>query len=214
MNPGDVMVAPYGPPPRTRRFFGWRSLMDVVVIMACVAALSAGALGIGTRLFAYETFIVRTGSMAPAMPAGSVAVAEPVAPITLKEGDIITYRRPVAPPVTITHRIVYLRINEDPKNPAPLIRTQGDANAVPDPWQIELYGVAWRVVFWVPWLGYVFDMAHEPAGQIGLVLVPGTLLAGYFVVGAWRIWRRARREQAAATAQTYGAGTQWPGGRS
>jgi signal peptidase I len=64
--------------------------VDVVVITACVAALSAGALAIGTRLFEDETFIVRTGSMAPAMPAGSVAVAEPVAPITLKEGDIIT----------------------------------------------------------------------------------------------------------------------------
>jgi len=57
-------------------------------------------------------------------------------------------------------------------------------------------------------------MAHEPAGQVGLVLVPGTLLTGYLVVGAWRIWRRARREQASAMSQASGAGTRWPGGPS
>ena len=39
MNPGDVMVAPYGPPPRVRRFFGWRSLMEssAEVMRTCIS---------------------------------------------------------------------------------------------------------------------------------------------------------------------------------
>lgn len=181
---------------RVRRRFGWGSAVDLAVMTVCAVALGAGALAFGSRILAYEAYVVRTGSMSPTIPAGSVVIVEPVPPLALKEGDILSYRRPASPPITVTHRIVFLRVNDDPYNPAPLIRTQGDANGVPDPWQIELYGVAWRAVFWVPWLGYGYDAARHPAGQVGLVGVPGALLGGWAALAAVRgatAWRQRRR---------------------
>ena len=116
--------------------------MDLVIMALCAVGLGAGALAFGSRILQYEAYVVRTGSMAPTIPAGSVVIVEPVSPLALKEGDILSYRRPAAPPITVTHRIVFLRLNDDDRNPAPLIRTQGDANGVPDPWQIEC--TAWH----------------------------------------------------------------------
>ncbi|MBU6289890.1 MAG: signal peptidase I [Chloroflexi bacterium] len=167
--------------------------MDLVIMALCAVGLGAGALAFGSRILQYEAYVVRTGSMAPTIPAGSVVIVEPVSPLALKEGDILSYRRPAAPPITVTHRIVFLRLNDDDRNPAPLIRTQGDANGVPDPWQIELYGVAWRAVLWVPWLGYLYDVARQPFAQLLLVGVPGGLMGGWAAVGLARAiaaWRR------------------------
>jgi signal peptidase len=177
---------------RARRRFGWQSALDLVIAGVCAVALGAGSLAFGSRLLSYEAYVVRTGSMAPTIPAGSVVLVEPVSPLALKEGDILSYRRPVAPPITVTHRIVFLRLNDDERNPAPMIRTQGDANGVPDPWQIELYGVAWRAVLWLPWLGYLYDIARQPFAQLLLVGVPGGLMGGWAAItvaralGSWR----------------------------
>jgi signal peptidase len=177
---------------RIRRRFGLRSALDVIIMAVCAVALGAGSLAFGSRILRFEAYVVRTGSMAPTIPAGSVVIVEPVSPLDLREGDILSYRRPAAPPITVTHRIVYLRLNNDDRNPAPLIRTQGDANGVPDPWQIELYGVAWRALIWVPWLGYVYDLARQPLAQLALVGVPGGLMGGWAalavarLVGEWR----------------------------
>ena len=191
--PAGATVMPAMPRRRTRRRFGWHSALDVLVMGVCAIALGAGSLAFGSRLLKYEAYVVRTGSMAPTIPAGSVVLVEPVSPLDLKEGDILSYRRPAAPPITVTHRIVFLRMNDDERNPAPMIRTQGDANGVPDPWQIELYGVAWRAVFWVPWLGYLYDIARQPFAQLLLVGVPGGLMGGWAAIATARFvgeWRR------------------------
>lgn len=189
----------YPPSAPVRRYFGWGSVMDLIIIGLCVVSLGAGGLAFGTRILAYEAFVVRSGSMEPTIGAGSVVVVEQVPATLLREGDIIAYRRPVRPPVTVTHRIVYLRLNDDPQNPAPLIRTQGDANNLPDPWQIELFGVASRVIFWVPWVGYLYDAAREPVGQLTLVVMPALILTwivGTTVRGWWRRWAERRRRVA------------------
>lgn len=193
-------AVPAPPARRVRRRFGWHSAMDVLLLAVIAISLGAGAVAFGSRILEYEAYVVRTGSMAPTIPSGSVVVVEPVSPLALREGDILSYRRPAAPPITVTHRIVFLRLNEDERNPAPRIRTQGDANGTPDPWQIELYGVAWRAVFWVPWLGYLYDAAREPFAQLVLVGVPIGLLGGWAAttVGhAVGTWRQARRREVA-----------------
>ena len=166
---------------------------DLVLLVGCVMVLGAAIVAVIPRVLNYQTYIVRTGSMEPTIRAGSVVVVEPVKPVSLKVGDIITYRRPEEPDRMVTHRIYQLRIPDNVPNPAPVIRTKGDANAVPDPWQIELRGTAWKEVFSIPLLGYVFDFAHGRWGTILFLFVPAIALSLY---GIARVLRSIRTRAA------------------
>jgi hypothetical protein len=48
-------------------------------------------------------------------------------------------------------------------------------------------------VFWVPWLGYLYDIARQPFAQLLLVGVPGGLMGGWAAIATARFvgeWRR------------------------
>src|SRR5438445_3420337 len=91
--------------------------------------LLAGALmvlvvaGLGPLTGAYRLATVLSGSMAPGMPTGSVAVLAPVDPAGLHLGDVIAYQAPTPGDPTVTHRVV--EILEPGRHP--LLRTKGDA---------------------------------------------------------------------------------------
>ena len=54
----------------------------------------------------YKVLVIRSDSMEPVLPVGSIVIAERVRDVSeLRVGDIVTYKNP-AVPFTITHRIV------------------------------------------------------------------------------------------------------------
>src|SRR6476661_6615238 len=85
-----------------------------LLVRTAAAALLAAAvatflfLAVGPRFLGYQTSIVPTGSMAPAINPGDVVVTVPSPVSWLKTGDIITYRIPVQDRRVETHRIVEL----------------------------------------------------------------------------------------------------------
>src|SRR5438876_5347927 len=129
--------------------------LDRVLAVLCAIAVVGAVLVVVSRLAAYQTYVVRGGSMAPAIPRGALVFVQPVPARDLKVGDVVSYRRPEEPGQVITHRIVAARPLDAAGTNGLVIRTRGDANDIPDPWEVQLLGTAWRVAVGVPLLGTV-----------------------------------------------------------
>ena len=165
-----------------------KAVRSAAGLLSCVVgALLAGvvllvAVATVPTLFGYHTYVVSSGSMEPALRTGSIAVTSPSKPIGLKVGDIIAYDvasrdRPVL------HRIVKI----DEVAGERRFMTQGDSNAAPDTTPVTLEGAGDRVVYSVPYAGYVIGFAQGWGGRLVLIGVPAVLLA--FIMG-----RDARRK--------------------
>jgi signal peptidase I len=185
----------------------WVALANLGLTVFCAAAVVVTlALAVGPRFFAYETFIVRSGSMEPAIHTGSLVVVQPVQPRQVAVGDVITYRRPEDPDTTITHRVVEVRAPGAPGGAspaggqAPVFRTKGDANAVVDPWEVQLQGIAWRVTLNVPLAGYLFAFTQQPLGRALFLIVPGLGLGALWLHRTWLGLRRPTGGGAAGAA--------------
>jgi signal peptidase len=163
--------------------------VDVILAVACLLAAGAAAVSVAPRLLAYQTFVVRTDSMAPAIPNGALVVVQPVSARDLRVGDVITYRRPERPDAPVTHRIIGLRFPEETPGSGPIVRTKGDANNAPDPNPMQLEGMVWRVAFGVPLLGSLMQFVAMPLGRVLFLLVPAAALG---MVAAVALWRRMR----------------------
>lgn len=133
---------------KAARLAGHNALRAAVALIVGFVLL----VGVGPLTGLYRTVTVLTGSMAPEMPAGSMAMVAPVRPVSLKVGDVVTYQAPIPGQPVVTHRIVEIDTSGD----RPIIRTQGDANAAPDPWASQITSdTAFRRVAVVPYLGTV-----------------------------------------------------------
>jgi signal peptidase len=104
----------------------------------------------------------------------------------LRVGDVITYRSP-GNHTTLTHRIVDMR----QENGEWVFKTKGDASLGPDPSEVILRGQVTKMVFDIPYLGYVVDFARSTPGIVLLLLVPA---AGLLAIQGQKTWRaRASR---------------------
>ena len=109
---------------------------------------------------------VYTGSMEPAIPVGSVVVLKPVDTETLKTGDIICFK--LSEPTSITHRIINIT-NEG-------FTTKGDANEDPDQWTVKKENIIGKLVFTIPYIGYIDYFVRTPTGLILLIVLPAILI--------------------------------------
>jgi signal peptidase len=144
-------------------------IVDVAAVLGllCVIALVA-ALVSGVR-----PVVLRTGSMSPSMPAGTLVLTVPAQGPDLRVGDVVTV--PTRTAVLVTHRVVEMD-RDDGRWTATL---QGDANEAPDAETYDVTDGARRVVAVVPGLGPVVTAMRGPevlAGAlalIGIALLPG-----------------------------------------
>lgn len=150
-------------------------------------------------IFASRLAVVYSGSMAPAMPTGSLALMQPVDPAEIQVGDVIAFNPPWdKPEVTVSHRVI-----EVIKEPALGFLTKGDANEDPDLDMIPAANVKGRVAFSVRKVGYALNyIGRYTRGRIGFgffVALPAILLIGSAIrdvsfVTSPRV-RRAKRRQ-------------------
>src|SRR6188472_4042195 len=125
-----------------------------VALLGLVMTLLAGT---APTLVGFETFVVLSGSMEPALGVGDLAVVGAVRPEQLKVRDIISYRTPARPNVVITHRLVGLGRNEAGRL---TFETRGDANDSVDQVEVDSQAVLGRVIYAVPRIGYLVDFAR------------------------------------------------------
>ena len=110
--------------------------------------------------------VVQSGSMEPALPVGSVVVVKPVDPNKLQKNEIIWFK--LSGPQSITHRIIDITDEG--------FITKGDANKAPDNFILEKKDVIGRVVFTIPYLGYLNHFVKTPLGFILFMILPATII--------------------------------------
>lgn len=153
-----------------------RRAIDVALALLVVAVVAIGlaanlAPQAGSRLFA-----IRTGSMEPMMPVGSLVVATAVDPDRIVVGDVVTIQLDGGS--TMTHRVSAIVERDD----GWMFELKGDANAVHDPVLVGGETVVGRVDLAVPLLGYLLAMLSMPTGIAALLSIGGTLLtAGWLL---------------------------------
>ena len=120
----------------------------------------------------FQVLRVMSGSMEPAIKVGSVVFTQKVDPEILKKGEIITYISAEDPNVSITHRLVAV----EKKNGETVFKTKGDANSIEDIAEISSFQIKGKVIFSLPFLGYLSVWIKKPLGFGLLVVLPALLI--------------------------------------
>ena len=168
-------------PARVRRFLGLAA--NVTLTGAALVVVGALAASLAPRVLGYSPVIVYGSSMTDTIPVGSIAVTKEVQPEDVTVGDVVVFYPPTTSPdrLPLMHRVVAIREEEGQR----LFRTKGDGNATPDPWEIGIEGRGSRVVYAVPYVGYLVNFAGTPLGWTLLLVLPVTYLG---ITTLRRIW--------------------------
>lgn len=142
--------------------------------------LLAGAVTLVPALAGATAYTVLSGSMAPALPPGSVAIVRPAPAESIQVGDIITFvaHDPNSSATReVTHRVVGVQDGPD----GPLFSTRGDASEDPDHGLTtaeQVRGVVW---YHVPLVGYLREVLLGPVGMFYLAGALFVLVAAHLL---------------------------------
>lgn len=117
-----------------------------------------------------EIKIVKSGSMEPNIPTGSLVVVKPAQRYSI--GDVITFGADTKTQIPTTHRIIAF----EGSNGETLYRTKGDANEDADTNLVARSEVIGKAVFHVPAVGFILDFARQPLGFALLIGIPAALV--------------------------------------
>jgi signal peptidase len=151
----------------------------MLLLLGALLAVALPAAGLVTGR--WRLLPILSGSMAPRLPTGSLALAMPASKQSIRPGEVIVFDIPIGDHHQAAHRVT--RVLTGGRNP--VLETKGDANKTADPWRLQLSGTqAWIVRAQAPLAGYAVVFAH----RWGLLLLGGVVLA--LLAGSLRlIWR-------------------------
>jgi signal peptidase len=137
-----------------------------------------------STIFGLSLITFATGSMAPTITTGSLAVVREIPASELKVGDVATLLRG-GERLPVTHRVLSVTQSPDDAD-IQIVSMQGDNNPVPD--TFPYYVDTAKVVLWsVPHGAYVISYLTSP-----LVLIALTIGIGSLVL--WAFWpKRGKR---------------------
>ena len=117
----------------------------------------------------YQSLVVLSGSMEPAIKTGSLIFTAATDTDSLEKGDIITFQQDEDGNMPVTHRI------EEVKDDGSFI-TKGDANDTVDNAIILPTEIQGKMLVSIPWLGYLINFTKSLYGIILLVIIPAILI--------------------------------------
>lgn len=156
--------------------------MFLLVLLLGVAVLIAPSV---PYLGHIEVKIVKSGSMEPGINTGGIVVIREVPEYGV--GDVITFTSLTAD-IPTTHRI----IGEEMIDGKRMFITKGDANEERDADLVPVPNVIGRVLFDVPYLGFILDFARQPLGFGLLIGIPALLIILDEIEKIWKEVRRVR----------------------
>lgn len=127
---------------------------DILTIVVAIVLILF--LYIGPRfLLATDTPLIgiTTGSMSPAIQVGDLVIVQGVQPEEIKIGDIIIFDPPTEGIGRTAHRVIDIR---PLANGTLTFKTKGDANDIEDQYTVYPQNVHGRVIYRIPYIGYVF----------------------------------------------------------
>lgn len=166
------------------KWWHWSTTIFSWLLMAAATVVVLGLLAVtaGPRFLPYQALVVRSGSMAPAIPTGSIVFYRKIAADKVKVGQIIVFSKPGQPNERVTHRVYKIESGATGR----YFITKGDANGTPDDWHIPAVGNGWVASFHVPSLGYVLADLQSTTARLLLLLIPALALGGITLVEIWR----------------------------
>lgn len=163
------------------------TLIWVFVIVATIFLLP--------RFGSWRFDAVLSGSMEPALSVGGVVVTKPVQPADIGAGDIIAFR---AGEMLVTHRVVEAISNQGQTS----FITKGDANEEPDLSPVAAANVVGKVVFDMPFLGYLTAFAKTRLGLITTIFIPGLGIIILELKNMWQVVNTKDRETKGNASET------------
>lgn len=133
--------------------------------------------------------VVKSGSMEPYIKTGGIVVVKPSS--SYEVGDVITFGKDTKTQIPTTHRVV--AINGD--GPLRTFTTKGDANDSEDPAPTRLSEISGKVLFTVPYLGFILDFAKKPVGFMLLVGIPALAIIIEEIVKIIKEVKKIKRKQ-------------------
>lgn len=173
-----------------RRGIAGKVVAWVVMVAAGLVVLGLVAITIGPRFLPYQALIVRSGSMSPTIPTGSIVFYTKIASTKVKVGDIIVFSKPGDPTEKVTHRVYQIGHSATGE----YFVTKGDANGTPDDWRVPAVGTGWIARFHVPSIGYALVYLQSTLARLLLLVIPAILLGALTLYEIWQ--DRARGEAA------------------
>ena len=147
-------------------------LVNLIVVFIVVIFLMAFLLPL---FLGGQWIVVMSGSMTPALEVGGLVLVRPIDLDRIKVGDIIAYKAPPDPDISVAHRVIEIQGGFSPS-----FKTKGDANEEPDHYTVRSEHVKGKVDFHVPQAGYGVDRAGDfvrTSFGLGLLMgLPGALV--------------------------------------
>lgn len=140
-----------------------RALRIVLALVFSVGLVAQIALSVATPLLprlGYQVLVITGGSMEPTYNLGSALVLKDVAPDDVKVGLPVTFTS--VERVLTTHRVIDVRTIKG----IDYVRTQGDANADPDPNMAAVSAVVGTPVAHMPYGGYIASFLLSSLGRL------------------------------------------------
>lgn len=159
------------------------------ILVAFLVAIAMIMLSL--KIFGYTPYAVISGSMEPAYGVGSLVFVKSVDVDEVSTGDTITFIMDEDLNIA-THRVI--DISADGK----YFYTKGDANQTADPEPVYYKNLVGKVMFSVPWVGYLSIGLTKPLGKLILIFVACGLIAFALIYKLHRY--HAEKRQAAAKA--------------
>lgn len=150
----------------------YRVLRTVSTVLTIGLVLIAFFL-VGIRIFGVQAFSVLSGSMEPTYHVGSLVYVKSVDSGTLKEGDAITFS--LSEGTVATHRIIDLVVDKSEGQDIQF-QTKGDANNMPDGTLVDSDNVIGKVIFSIPYLGYLAEYVQTDSGMFLFICIAAVTL--------------------------------------
>lgn len=161
-------------------FAGLCNLLGTLLILAVILALLPVTV---PRLLGFEVYNVISGSMAPAIPQGSMVLVKPMDWSEIQAGDVIAFEREGT---VVAHRVKAKQTEERS------FITKGDANEQEDFLPVRFEELIGRVERHVPVLGTVEMQFSTLEGKLSLAALVVSGLLFRWLAGRIRAFRTGR----------------------
>lgn len=123
---------------------------------------------------------VKTSSMEPSLPAGTMVVVRPIPIDEIQPGAVLTYQLESGEPTLVTHRVTQRQQLADGTT---VFITKGDANDAPDTVPVRELQVKGTVWYAIPYVGWVTTLLSGESRA----LVVSVLVGGLLIYAVWML---------------------------
>jgi len=146
----------------------------------------------------FQVKIVQSGSMEPAIKTGGIVIIKPAQNYSV--GDIVTFGKDTKKDIPTTHRITDSRVVDG----VLLFTTKGDANEDKDTVEVKEKEIIGKVLFSLPFAGYLIDFAKKPFGFAVMIILPAFIVIYDEGAKIFREIQKMRKPQLAVNQENVG----------